>query len=101
MRIVKITSSEPEGWKIDFDQDEIEVLAAGEEVEIDANIKPAEKTLAGDYMVSFNAKSENAEDNVELRITVETPTIWGIVGIAVIVIVIVAVAIVFTRLGRR
>jgi uncharacterized membrane protein len=98
---VKITSSEPEGWTIDFDTEEIEVLEAGEEVEIDANIKPSDDTIAGDYMVSFNAKSENAEDDVELRITVETPTIWGIVGIAIIVIVIVAVAIVFARLGRR
>jgi uncharacterized membrane protein len=98
---VKITSSEPEGWTIDFDMEEIEVLEAGEEIEIDANIKPSDDTIAGDYMVSFNAKSENAEDDVELRITVETPTIWGIVGIAIIVIVIVAVAIVFARLGRR
>jgi uncharacterized membrane protein len=98
---VKITSSEPEGWKIEFDQEEIELLEAGEEVEIDANIKPADKTIAGDYMVTFRANSENAEDEVELRITVETPTIWGIVGIAVIVVVIVSVAIVFARLGRR
>jgi uncharacterized membrane protein len=98
---VKITSSEPEGWKIDFDTDEIEILEAGEEVEIDANIKPADDTIAGDYMVSFSAKSENAEDDVELRVTVETPTISGIVGIAIIVVVIVAVAIVFARLGRR
>jgi uncharacterized membrane protein len=98
---VKLTSSEPEGWKIEFDQEEIELLEAGEEIEIDANIKPADKTIAGDYMVTFRANSENAEDEVELRITVETPTIWGIVGIAVIVVVIVAVAIVFARLGRR
>ena len=70
-------------------------------MEIDANIKPADKTIAGDYMVTFRANSENAEDDIELRVTVETPTIWGIVGIAVIVVVIVAVAIVFARLGRR
>ncbi|MCJ7666606.1 MAG: NEW3 domain-containing protein, partial [Actinobacteria bacterium] len=98
---ISITSTEPEGWIIDFDQDEIETLAAGEEIEIDANIKPADKTLAGDYMVTFNTKSENAEDSIELRITVETPTIWGIVGIAIIVIVIVAIGIIFARLGRR
>ncbi len=98
---IKITSDEPDGWKIIFDTEEIEVLEAGEEIEIDANIKPAEKTLAGDYMVKFKINSENAEDDVELRITVETPTIWGIIGIALIVIVIVGIAIIFTRLGRR
>lgn len=98
---IKITSDEPEGWKIIFDTEEIEVLEAGEEIEIDANIKPAEKTLAGDYMVKFKINSENAEDDVELRITVETPTIWGIIGIALIVIVVIGIGIIFARLGRR
>lgn len=98
---IKLTSTEPEGWRIDFDIDEIEVLEAGEEIEIDANIKPGDNTIAGDYMVGLNVKAENAEDKLELRITVETPTIWGIVGIAVIVIVVVAIAIIFARLGRR
>jgi len=98
---ISLTSSEPEGWKITFDTDKIEVLEAGEDMEIDANISPADKAIAGDYMVKFNAKSENAEDDIELRITVETPTIWGIVGIAVIVIVIIGIAFIFARLGRR
>jgi len=98
---ISLTSSEPEGWKISFDTDEIEVLEAGEEIEIDANISPADKAIAGDYMVSFRANSDNAEDDIELRITVETPTIWGILGIAIIVIVIIGVAIIFARLGRR
>ena len=98
---IALTSSEPEGWKITFDTDEIEVLEAGEEIEIDANISPAEKAIAGDYIVNLSANSDNAEDAIELRITVETPTIWGIIGIAVIVIVIVAVAFIFARLGRR
>jgi len=98
---ITLTSSEPEGWKISFDTDEIEVLEAGQELEIDANIGPADKAIAGDYMVSFRASSDNAEDDIELRITVETPTIWGILGIAIIVIVIIGVAIIFARLGRR
>ena len=98
---ISLTSSEPEGWKITFDTDEIEVLEAGEDIEIDANISPADKAIAGDYIVNFSANSDNAEDDIELRITVETPTIWGIIGIAVIVIVIVGVAFIFARLGRR
>lgn len=98
---ISLTSSEPDGWKITFDNDEIEVLEAGEDIEIDVNISPADKAIAGDYIVSFRANSDNAEDDIELRITVETPTIWGIIGIAVIVIVIVGVAFIFARLGRR
>jgi len=98
---IALTSSAPDGWKITFDIDEIEVLEAGEDIEIDANISPADKAIAGDYIVNFSASNDNAEDDIELRITVETPTIWGILGIAIIVIVIVAVAFIFARLGRR
>jgi len=98
---ISLNSNEPQGWKISFDTEEIEVLEAGEDIEIDANISPADKAIAGDYVVKFSASSDNAEDDIELRITVETPTIWGIIGIAVIVIVIVGVAFIFARLGRR
>ncbi len=98
---IKITSTEPEGWRVSFDKNEIESIEAGESEEVDMTINPAEKSIAGDYMITVNAKSEKAQDDMNLRVTVETPTIWGIVGIGIIVIVIVAVAIIFTRLGRR
>ncbi len=98
---ISFTSTEPEGWQVDFDKKEIESIEAGEEEEIDVTINPPEKTIAGDYMLTFTASSENSTDDIEIRVTVETPTIWGIVGIGIIVIVIVGVAIIFTRLGRR
>lgn len=98
---ISLTASKPSGWKVKFDEDEIEVLEASEKIEIDAIISPPDKTLAGDYVLNFNVNSENSTDSIELRVTVETPTIWGIVGIAVIVLVVIGIAIVFSRLGRR
>ena len=98
---IKISSTEPEGWRIDFDQQEIEILESAVKIEIDVTISPPDKTLAGDYVLSFNVNSENSTDDIELRVTVETPTIWGIVGIAVIIIVVIGIAVVFSRLGRR
>jgi len=98
---ITLSSIEPEGWQVIFDKKEIDVMEAGEELEIDVTINPPEKTIAGDYMLTFKASSENCSDEIEVRATVETPTIWGIVGIGIIVIVIVGVAIIFTRLGRR
>jgi len=98
---IKITSNEPEGWRVSFDTDKIESIEAGESAEIDMTVNPAEKAIAGDYMLNLSVSSEKASDNIELRVTVETPTIWGIVGIGIIVVVIIAVAIIFTRLGRR
>jgi uncharacterized membrane protein len=98
---ITLSSTEPEGWQVSFDKKEIDVIEPGEELEIDVTINPPEKTIAGDYMLTFKASSENCNSKIELRATVETPTIWGIVGIGIIVIVIVGVAIIFTRLGRR
>ncbi|MEA2015678.1 MAG: NEW3 domain-containing protein [Actinomycetota bacterium] len=98
---ISLSSDEPEGWQVDFDKKEIESIEAGEEKEIDVTINPPEKTIAGDYMLTFSASSENDNGSSKVRVTVETPTIWGIVGIGIIVIVIVGVAIIFTRLGRR
>src|SRR4030066_59605 len=98
---ITLTSTEPEGWQVDFDSKEIESLAAGEVKEIEVTINPPEKTIAGDYMLTFQASSENSNSSIDLRVTVEPPTIWGIVGIGVIVVVIIGIAIIFTRLGRR
>jgi uncharacterized membrane protein len=98
---IKITSTEPEGWRVNFDTDKIESIEAGDSKEIDMTINPAEKAIAGDYMLTLKATSDKDSADMDLRVTVETPTIWGIVGIGIIVVVIIAVAIIFTRLGRR
>ncbi len=98
---ITLKSTEPEGWMVEFDEDEIKTLEAGKSKEIDVTINPPEKTIAGDYMLNFSASSENSNKDIDLRVTVLTPTIWGWVGIGVIVIVIVGVAIIFARLGRR
>lgn len=98
---ITLSSTEPEGWQVNFDKKTIESIEAGANMEIDAVINPPEKTIAGDYMLTFNASSENSNSSIDLRATVETPTIWGIVGIGIIVVVIIGVAVIFARLGRR
>ena len=98
---ISLSSTEPEGWQVNFDKKTIESIEAGANMEIDAVINPPEKTIAGDYMLTFNASSENSNSSIDLRATVETPTIWGIVGIGIIVVVIIGVAVIFARLGRR
>jgi len=52
-------------------------------------------------MLNFSVNSTDASGNADLRVTVETPSIWGWVGIGIIVIVVLGVAIIFARLGRR
>jgi hypothetical protein len=47
-------------------------------------VTPADKSLAGDFMVTFRAESPQSRDSIEYRVTVMTSTLWGIVGIAVV-----------------
>ncbi len=98
---ITLSASPPEGWDVDFDSTEIESIEAGGFKEVPTTIRPPEQTIAGDYMITFNARSENSTDSIDLRVTALTPTVWGWVGIGIIVVVIVGVAIIFARLGRR
>jgi len=101
--IEKITfsSSGPEGWTIKFNPSDIEKIEAGKTQDIDLSITPPDKTIAGDYMLTLNVNSENSTDKIELRVTVQTPTIWGWVGIGIIVVVIIGIGFIFAKLGRR
>jgi len=93
----------PSGWSVTFDPKNIESLPVDSEREVQVNIKPPEKTIAGDYEITITATTEanNASDNFDLRVTVLTPTIWGWVGIAIVVIVVIGLIAMFWRLGRR
>jgi len=94
------TQQEPEGWLIEF-EDNIDILQVGEKMEIEANIIPPDRTIAGDYSIRFLVSSSEDNDSLDLRIAVKTPLIWRILGIALIAFVIAGIAIVFERLSRR
>jgi uncharacterized membrane protein len=91
----------PQKWIVKFNPEKLDKLAAGETKDIEVTITPPDKTIAGDYMLNFAVNSKDASDNADIRVTVETPSIWGWIGIAIIVIVVVGVAVIFARLGRR
>ncbi len=93
----------PAGWSITFTPDTIDTLPAGGTREVRVDIKPADKTIAGDYMVTISAEpdSKYAFAHVDIRVTVLTPTIWGWLGVAIVVIVVVGLVVMFMRLGRR
>lgn len=98
---IKLSSSGPDGWKVKYTPELIDKLEAGATKDIDVTIFPPDKTIAGDYMVNLTVSSENSSPKMDVRVTVQTPTIWGWVGIGIIVIVIVGVAFIFAKLGRR
>ena len=96
-------TGKPSGWSITFDPQDIDVLSEGATREVQVNIRPAQKTISGDYMVAISANPESgfAFDNIDVRVTVQTSSIWGFVGIGIVVLVIAGLVVMFMRLGRR
>ncbi len=99
---IAFTSERPEEWSITFNPDGVKSLAPGLAREVDVVIKPPGKTIAGDYMITMMAISKGLDErDIELRVTVLTPTVLGWVGILIVLVVIAGLAVIFRRLGRR
>ena len=43
-------------------------------------MKPSSDAITGDYAATFTAKTDEASDSAEFRISVKTQTIWGFVA---------------------
>ncbi len=101
-RGVDLSASAPSGWKVVFDPETILEIPADSQVEVTAHIQPAEKAVAGDYMVTVRARpADGASESAEFRITVTTSTLWGVGGIALIAVAVGVVALAVVRFGRR
>jgi uncharacterized repeat protein (TIGR01451 family) len=98
---ITMSSTPPSGWTVTFDQPTIAELQPSATQNVIATIKPAAEAIAGDYVVSFQAATAESTKSADVRVTVETSVIWGIVGLAIIVIVIGGLIYVFQRYGRR
>lgn len=98
---IDLLSTKPSGWTIDFYPDTVENLQPGLAQQVDAVITPPDKTIAGDYMINMRAVSVEDQDQIDLRVTVLTPTVWGWIGILIVLAVIAGLGLLFWRLGRR
>lgn len=98
---VTFSSYKPDGWEVTFEPDRLDTLAVGETKEVNATIKPSNRALAGDYMVTITASGNQASESKEIRVTVETPTTWGLAAVGAIALVVLGLAFVFARFSRR
>lgn len=101
---ITVSSTPPTDWEVTFNGAAtmtIAELQPGATQNVTATIKPAAAAIAGDYVVSFRAGTTESTKSADVRVTVETSVIWGIVGLAIIVLVIGGLLYVFQRYGRR
>jgi uncharacterized membrane protein len=100
-RDIKFSASQPDGWKVTFQPESIGELAPDQKQEVTALLTPSSKAIAGDYMVTLSAVGDGTSRNSDFRITVETSTMWGIVGLVVIAAAVVVLSLAVMRFGRR
>jgi len=95
----------------------VEVVSGDVSGKIDLTAKVTAKYIlnAAPAYELYNTKAKAGQDNtysiqvgkqgdpvkMDVRVTVETPTIWGWVGVAIIAIVVIGLIVIFMRFGRR
>lgn len=101
-RNITLNASPPNGWEVELEPKTIAELGAGKQLEVTANVQPAEQALAGDYMVTVRAQpEEGAAKSADFRIAVLTSTMWGAAGVGLIGVAVVVVGLAVMRFGRR
>jgi uncharacterized membrane protein len=99
---VVVSATAPTDWKVTFDpSDTIDTIAATDSQTITATIVPSNDAIAGDYVVTYSAKTTDANGTVDIRMTIETSPLFGFVGLALIALVLFGLWWVFQRYGRR
>jgi uncharacterized membrane protein len=98
---VALSATPPRDWNVTFDQETVPVIDVGQSATVNAQIAPVGNAVAGDYQLTIRASNDQINESVTIRTTVETSSIWWIVGIALIAVVLIGLFLVFRRYGRR
>jgi uncharacterized membrane protein len=95
-----MTATAPTGWKVEYDTPSVTV-PAGKSVQVVAHVTPSSDAIAGDYVTTFKATAPVANAEADVRVTIQTSLLWGIVGIGLIALVLIGLWWTFQRYGRR
>lgn len=98
---ITFSAQAPQNWAVTFDPASIDRLASGQKRQVTAFISPYGKAIAGDYVVSITASTKETSADADIRVTVHTSTLWGIVGVVIVIGVIGWVGWTFKKYGRR
>jgi uncharacterized membrane protein len=106
---VKMTSTAPTNWKVDFDTTTIPTIAPNGTATVTATITPSGDAVTGDYKVTISAGSgadaasgaTATNGDLAMTFTVETSSLWLLAGVALILVILVALYYVFRTYGRR
>lgn len=98
---VSFSADSPNQWKVSFEPKRLDMLRPNQDAKVTADIVPAARSLAGDYMVTFDANGGADRASANYRVTVMTSTMWGVIGLAIAALAILVVGFAVRRYGRR
>jgi uncharacterized membrane protein len=92
----------PNDWDITSTPSQISKLDPRESETFTLVVKTPADTVAGDYLITVKALSDQAEsEETDLRITAKASTSWGLIGIGLAGVAVIGLVIAFTRFKRR
>lgn len=98
---VNLSAAAPANWDVEFEPSVIDVLPANQQQTVVAVFKPAKNAIAGDYVVTMSANADQASARSDVRVTVKTGTLWGVIGVLIAIAAIAILGFVFRRYGHR
>ena len=91
----------PLNWDVTYDPKKVDKLLPGKTAQVFATIKADKKAIAGDYITNLEARTPETSAKITFRISVETPMLYGWVGIFIILAALGSVWYLFRKYGRR
>jgi uncharacterized membrane protein len=90
-------------WELSYTPAQVSSLDPKESATFTLTIDVPTDTVVGDYLIDIGSRSDQvtSDDTVQVRVTVETPTSWGLIGIGIAIAVIVVLILVFRKFSRR
>jgi len=91
-----------DGWDVEISPTQLGLLRPQESFSFKVTIDTPKDTVSGDYLVTLTGLSDQVDSNpTQVRVTVNTPTSWGIYGFGIAIIIIIALVLVFRKFKRR
>jgi uncharacterized membrane protein len=98
---IKLNDTKPANWEVSFDPKTVVSLLPGKNTSVFAIIKANKKAIPGDYVINLEAGTPEVISKVAMRVSVETPMLWGWIGVFVIIASLGIVYYLFRKYGRR
>jgi uncharacterized repeat protein (TIGR01451 family) len=98
---VKLSAVAPSEWRVTFNPETVAQVAPRQPQTVTATVVPSNDAIAGDYVITFNANAGETSAKQDIRYTIETSPLWGLLGIVLILAVLGGLFWVFRTYGRR